>query len=1266
MGVQGLWKLLEPAAETIALEQLAGQRVAVDASIWLFQFLKAMRDGEGNVVSGAHLRGFFVRICKLLFHGVKPVFVFDGATPPLKRATVRRRRERKTDAAANVERTAEKLLQQQLRLRALQNASPADSAKRPADPLQLPHPKKQVLDAYLLPPHQQPLQISSATDQRLLDPTDLSHFISQHLPSLANSVEDASLAGMSQDLQYQIILNLKTKSREANASRVLDLLEIQENQGVGAFSQAQINGLVRRNALTEKLYSVAKGEASVVEGVVGGAGRRMAGVRGKEYVLVKDETVGAGYTMKPAGAAASAAKESRPAVVKEEPVGPNSVNIERYMLTARNQPVNFGQVFGDASIDDFDMDEDDEVDAGVRIDVPEPRFTHGVGEDFDPLLSDSEDAMPLPRPTASTATSVRDILEFDSSDEEEVDELFVEVPTTTTPSIGVDSSATFRPSVESDEDEVFSRQQPPQFSNDPLFSESESESDFPPFTPAPKPSLKNPLIAGPKNLNKVSFANESKPVETSSFVSDDISPEQIMLMFADASAKSEMTASKPNPEVIVIDDDDVGPPSGLAALSMAATGHVGDDMSPEEIMRLFDQQEPPLPPPSIPSPASSSSTLAPKPPPPITTSPNPRPPSPPSKPQPFVSDSTTLSEIMSMFHHNESLINGSTSTYVPPPPPPPPVPPLPSGDSIFDHSNELTLLTPNWREAIPSAVDTNVPDALEAIEAAVHTPVDMIKAFQVRLLSRRDKLPATGFGEETSRGIDFVVGFLDAVVGFKETMALVQALAEQEAEEAVDLSVDAFETHDEAIDVEMLDVDPSDATHHERSPRSPSPTDSDSSGHSVRSLQARRSRLQTDPTASSPASPLEFEPEEDPSDAPLEFEHEEDLTDVPLASQHEDSEFLDFLNRARESGSAGLSNEVQTNIEKLISQNRREKRDAAMISSDMIRECQDLLRLFGIPFITAPQEAESQCAFLFSSPHGQAIIPDASDVVLFGGSHVYKNMFNSNKFVERYRRDHIAEQMGLQQQHLILLAYLLGSDYTEGIDGVGVVTGMELLNEFCRKDGGGNEESGDGGVQIDNYVKGLEDFKEWVISVQRGLDDKTEQSGVRKKFRSKAKNIELPVDFPNREVFAAYFRPEVNESMDPFQWGSPDIAGIRNFLDDKAGYPVRKSNEILIPVIHEMDKRLRKPSTQTRLDQFFTIKTSPSKISSNRLQNAVNIFKGLSPQVVAPAAKNKKRVASKRKPKADLSLKKPASKKSKKTKKEVEKEEEKELSSGTD
>lgn len=82
----------------------------IDASIWMIQFMKAMRDEKGEMVKNAHILGFFRRICKLLFLRVKPVFVFDGAAPALKKRTVAARRRQRDNAQTNLRKTAEKLL----------------------------------------------------------------------------------------------------------------------------------------------------------------------------------------------------------------------------------------------------------------------------------------------------------------------------------------------------------------------------------------------------------------------------------------------------------------------------------------------------------------------------------------------------------------------------------------------------------------------------------------------------------------------------------------------------------------------------------------------------------------------------------------------------------------------------------------------------------------------------------------------------------------------------------------------------------------------------------------------------------------------------------------------------------------------------------------------------------------------------------------------------------------------------------------------------
>ena len=70
------------------LETMEGKKLAIDSSIWIYQFQATMRDKDGRALINAHVLGFLRRICKLLFYGIKPVFVFDGGAPALKRITI--------------------------------------------------------------------------------------------------------------------------------------------------------------------------------------------------------------------------------------------------------------------------------------------------------------------------------------------------------------------------------------------------------------------------------------------------------------------------------------------------------------------------------------------------------------------------------------------------------------------------------------------------------------------------------------------------------------------------------------------------------------------------------------------------------------------------------------------------------------------------------------------------------------------------------------------------------------------------------------------------------------------------------------------------------------------------------------------------------------------------------------------------------------------------------------------------------------------------
>uniref|UniRef100_A0A8C5LLW3 XPG N-terminal domain-containing protein n=1 Tax=Leptobrachium leishanense TaxID=445787 RepID=A0A8C5LLW3_9ANUR len=119
MGVQGLWKLLECTGRPINPETLEGKILAVDISIWLNQAVKGARDRHGNAIENAHLLTLFHRLCKLLFFRIRPIFVFDGEAPLLKKQTLAKRRHRKDAAADEAKKTSDKLLRTFLKRQAI-------------------------------------------------------------------------------------------------------------------------------------------------------------------------------------------------------------------------------------------------------------------------------------------------------------------------------------------------------------------------------------------------------------------------------------------------------------------------------------------------------------------------------------------------------------------------------------------------------------------------------------------------------------------------------------------------------------------------------------------------------------------------------------------------------------------------------------------------------------------------------------------------------------------------------------------------------------------------------------------------------------------------------------------------------------------------------------------------------------------------------------------------------------------------------------------
>ncbi|KAI5925549.1 Rad27p/FEN-1 endonuclease-like protein [Camillea tinctor] len=245
------------------------------------------------------------------------------------------------------------------------------------------------------------------------------------------------------------------------------------------------------------------------------------------------------------------------------------------------------------------------------------------------------------------------------------------------------------------------------------------------------------------------------------------------------------------------------------------------------------------------------------------------------------------------------------------------------------------------------------------------------------------------------------------------------------------------------------------------------------------------------------------------------------------------AEATEGLEEAKETGTA-------EDVEKF-------SRRTVRVTREHNADCQQLLKLMGIPYIIAPTEAEAQCAVLARAGKVYAAASEDMDTLCFDSPVLLRHLTFSEQRKEPIQEIHVAkvlEGLGMDRKQFVDLCILLGCDYLDPIPKVGPSTALKMIREHG---------------SLEKVVESI-------------------QNDPKQKYV-------LPEDWPYADARQLFFEPDVHAADDPrcdFKWEKPDVEGLVKFLVADKGF-----NEDRVRSGAARLEKATKSSQQARLEGFF-------------------------------------------------------------------------------
>ena len=143
------------------------------------------------------------------------------------------------------------------------------------------------------------------------------------------------------------------------------------------------------------------------------------------------------------------------------------------------------------------------------------------------------------------------------------------------------------------------------------------------------------------------------------------------------------------------------------------------------------------------------------------------------------------------------------------------------------------------------------------------------------------------------------------------------------------------------------------------------------------------------------------------------------------------------------------------------------------INKYQIQECIELLEIMGIPYVIAPEEADSQCAELVKCGLADGVLTEDMDIMTFGANKIYRNLTSYKKDTLEVSMDDVLNTLKLNYEQFVELCLLFGCDYCDKLNDMK----PELIYKYYSK----NKNITDTINNIKNDGYKVDDFNDYKI-----------------------------------------------------------------------------------------------------------------------------------------------------------------------------------------